>query len=429
MVEQRKFVRVPARLKAHYWLPNQLPSESQQALLEDISEGGMRFAIREFLAIGQEIRLVFNGNHYLPGLPELNGTVAWQKSAVGPAGTNSIDTGIFFSLLDPVTKNRIHEWLLKDGIVQREFAETDQFKDLGSAYDSSTATFQVLRAFGWGPLINLGYFRFPTPVSALNLLYNLVLLKTAYMLPSAQVRLVRKAFKLLEIQAGDDVLDIGCGRGLSSFLIASSHPTSSVIGIDLLPEHVNVATTLYGNIHNLKFEHGDALSLRFQNGSFGKVLCLEAAFHFADREKFLKEAFRILEQGGRLVVVDFAWKTDKDRQILKDEFTRFVQNEWKWSDFFSLGQYIKTAKSAGFKVEGFYKWSRRVTGPIQFIFDTFAKAGQWRWSRAALCRFNPLLHSLTDNHWATLHYSAKAHNHIRRHVEYIALVLKKPGEN
>lgn len=425
--ERRGFMRRKATVEVHYWLPGCSPAEGRQALLEDISEGGVRLAAQERLTIGQEILLALDKHQHPPGLSGLSGIVAWQEDAVDYSRDNAIETGVSFSPSDLDTKDTLRKWLLRDEVIQSETAETSEVIDVGSAYDSSTITFQVLRAFGWGPLINLGYFRFPSPISALNVLYNLVLLKTGHMLPQAQIRLVRKSFEFLDIRTGDRVLDIACGRGLGSFLLACSYPTSDVIGVDLLPEHIKVASALYGNVRNLRFEHGDALNLRFKDNSFDKVLCLEAAFHFAGREKFLEEAFRILTDDGRLVVVDFAWKTDESRRILEDELALFVRHEWKWVDFFSIDQYLRSAQSAGFEVKGFHKWSRRVTGPIQFVFSTLAEAGRWSWSRAALFRLNPLLRSLTDDDWVTLRYSARAHNYVRRHVEYVVLVLGKSG--
>ena len=44
--------------------------------------------------------------------------------------------------------------------------------------------------------------------------------------------------------------------------------------------------------------------LKFPDNSFDNISCVEAAFHFVTREKFLKEAFRMLKPRGQIVLPD-----------------------------------------------------------------------------------------------------------------------------
>ena len=47
-----------------------------------------------------------------------------------------------------------------------------------------------------------------------------------------------------------------------------------------------------------------ATELKFADESFDNIICVEAAFHFVTRKKFLKAAFRMLKPRGQIVLPD-----------------------------------------------------------------------------------------------------------------------------
>jgi MPBQ/MSBQ methyltransferase len=63
---------------------------------------------------------------------------------------------------------------------------------------------------------------------------------------------------LLNVQRGDSVLDVACGRGKTSYMIAQLYPGCTVTGLDLLPENIQVAKTLFGNVPGLSYIVGNA---------------------------------------------------------------------------------------------------------------------------------------------------------------------------
>lgn len=296
---------------------------------------------------------------------------------------------------------------------------------VATAYNASSVTFRVLRAFGWGPLLNLGYYPFGKPLTLLNFLATPLLFTPFLRLPAAQLNLVRKGVARLNLRHGHRVLDVGCGRGTSSYLMAAAHPDTQVTGIDLLPDHVMVARTLYGNTPNLAYVEGDALHLDFPERSFDRVLCLEAAFHFPDRARFLSELSRVVVDGARVVIVDFMWKDDAARGLCSEEMRRLVQNTWQWENFDSVAEYQHNARRNGFAVEACLDWSSHVTAPLRTIFDTVAGLARWRWGRRLLCSYHPPLRALSDDDWREFGRAAVAHGAIHRAAQYAALVLNR----
>jgi MPBQ/MSBQ methyltransferase len=289
---------------------------------------------------------------------------------------------------------------------------------IATAYDGSNSTYRLFRATGGCELLmNLGWFPYYGPLSFLNLVVDFA---------KAEMRLVTKSAALLQVQKGDAVLDLACGRGKSSYMIAQLYPDVTVTGVDLLSENVQVARTLFGNSSRLSYLEGNAMDLEFADHSFDRVHCLEAAFHFPDRARFLREAYRVLCDGGTLVVVDFAWKTSEGRRIRDEAPAKLVRQVWQWDDFSSIEEYRQAGRHAGFEVQSYRDWTRRVSKPIVFRLGVVAWLGQRNWGRRLLALFDPLLWGTSGNDWREIQVSARASRRLSHHFAYMAFVFRKP---
>lgn len=110
---------------------------------------------------------------------------------------------------------------------------------------------------------------------------------------------LKKIIDSLDLKIGEKVLDVGCGTGVITSLIAGK-TENQVLGIDVSPKMIEVAKSKNKN-PNVSFE---AISLYdFKETDFDKLVFYDCYPHFLDLEKLKLSIFRILKLGGTFIII------------------------------------------------------------------------------------------------------------------------------
>lgn len=160
--------------------------------------------------------------------------------------------------------------------------------------------------------------------------------------PEGDAKLRQSYHDVLEAEIShppQDILDLGCSVGMSSFALQEVYPHAKITGVDLSPYFLAVANyNLQQHQANIKWVHAPAEATGLADASYDLVsmclICHELP-QSATKQIFV-EAFRLLRPGGYLTIMDMNPRSEAFRKMPPYVLTLLKSTEPYLDQYFSL---------------------------------------------------------------------------------------------
>ncbi len=167
---------------------------------------------------------------------------------------------------------------------------------------------------------------------------------------------MRRAF-LSDIRFPSDahVLEVGCGTGVLTRMLARWPAVATVVGVDVAPSLLAKARNLAADLPNVTFREADGRSLPSEDEAFDAIVFDSTLTHVPGPERALAEAFRVLRPLGWLAAFDGDYTTttvalgdhDPLQACVDAMVANSLHNRW-------LGRRLPSlVRSSGFDIERF----------------------------------------------------------------------------
>jgi arsenite methyltransferase len=116
----------------------------------------------------------------------------------------------------------------------------------------------------------------------------------------------------MRLAATDNVLDVGCGSGWLTRLLAKNVTEGRVVGMDVSDEMIRVARRASVDFENILYATGDVGEIPWDANFFSHAISVESAYYWPEPGAGIKEIYRVLRPGGRAWILINYYRDNAD---------------------------------------------------------------------------------------------------------------------